>query len=54
MEVDKLVSGAVLLRVPDELAWTTFIDGKDSETIGTVFSLPSFALSNQLSRGIWP
>ncbi|KAI9442528.1 TPR-like protein [Lactarius indigo] len=32
-EVEKLVSGVVLLRVPDELAWTTFIDGQDSETI---------------------
>ena len=38
IEVEKLVSGAVLLRVPDELAWSTFIDGKDSETIGTVVS----------------
>ncbi|KAH9083896.1 TPR-like protein [Lactarius deliciosus] len=28
-EVEKLVSGVVLLRVPDELAWTTFIDGQD-------------------------
>ena len=36
IEIEKLVSGAVLLRVPDELAWSTFIDGKDSETIGTV------------------
>ena len=36
LEIEKLVSGAVLLHVPDELAWSTFIDGKDSETIGTV------------------
>jgi len=33
IEVEKLASGAVLLRIADELAWTTFIDGKDCETI---------------------
>ncbi|KAI9449401.1 TPR-like protein [Lactarius psammicola] len=33
IEVEKMVSGAVLLRVPDELAWSTFIDGQDPETI---------------------
>ena len=52
MDVEKLVSGAVLLRVPDELAWSIFIDGKDSETIGT-FSLPGFTPANRPSRGLW-
>jgi superkiller protein 3 len=51
IEVEKLVSGAVLLRVPDELAWSTFIDGKDSETIGNAVSLLGFASSNNGSEG---
>ncbi|KAI0268796.1 TPR-like protein [Gloeopeniophorella convolvens] len=39
-EVDKQVSGMVLLRIPDELAWSTFIDGQDCETIeGYDFSI---------------
>ncbi|KAF8270248.1 TPR-like protein [Lactarius quietus] len=32
-EIEMLVSGTVLLRIPDELAWSTFINWKDSETI---------------------
>jgi superkiller protein 3 len=39
IEVEKLASGVVLLCIADELAWTTFIDGKDCETIGTKLSL---------------
>jgi len=34
VEVQELVSGMVLLQIPDELAWLLFIDGKDCETIG--------------------
>jgi superkiller protein 3 len=37
IEVKKLVSGAVLLRVEDDLAWSAFINGQDCETIGTPF-----------------
>ncbi|KAF8070280.1 TPR-like protein [Lyophyllum atratum] len=33
MEVDELVEGVVILRIPDELAWTIFLEGKDHETI---------------------
>jgi superkiller protein 3 len=33
-EVEGLVSGAVLLGIPDELAWTIFIDGKNTDSIG--------------------
>ncbi|KAI0305418.1 TPR-like protein [Multifurca ochricompacta] len=33
MEVKKLVDGVVLLRLPDELAWSVFINGQDCETI---------------------
>jgi superkiller protein 3 len=40
-EVDKLISGAVLLRIADELAWSAFIDGQDCKTIGTAISPPS-------------
>ncbi|KAK7466875.1 Superkiller protein 3 [Stygiomarasmius scandens] len=32
-EITDLISGAVLLKLPDELAWTLFIEGKDVETI---------------------
>lgn len=35
-EVQDLVNGMVLLRIPDELAWTIFIDGKNSETVGAM------------------
>lgn len=37
IEVKELISGAVLLQVEDELAWSAFIDGQDCETIGTAF-----------------
>lgn len=33
-EVEELVEGMVLLKIPDELAWSLVIEGKDSETIG--------------------
>jgi len=33
-EVEALVNGAVVLRIPDELAWTIFIDGQNIDTIG--------------------
>jgi superkiller protein 3 len=38
IEVEKLISGVVLLRIPDELAWSTFIDGQNCEVIGTTTS----------------
>lgn len=38
IEVEKLINGVVLLRVPDELAWSTFIDGQNCEVIGTAIS----------------
>ena len=33
-ELEDLVNGVVLLGIPDELAWTIFIEGKDCDTIG--------------------
>lgn len=33
IEVEKLISGVVLLRIPDELAWSAFIDGQNCEVI---------------------
>lgn len=38
IEVEKLISGVVLLLIPDELAWSTFIDGQNCEVIGTTIS----------------
>ncbi|KAI0356305.1 TPR-like protein [Trametes cingulata] len=32
-EVEKLISGMVLLKIPDELAWTLFIESKDAASI---------------------
>ncbi|KAI0051258.1 TPR-like protein [Auriscalpium vulgare] len=32
-EVQDLVNGMVLLQIPDELAWTIFIDSQDAETV---------------------
>ncbi|TFY78330.1 hypothetical protein EWM64_g5681 [Hericium alpestre] len=32
-EVQELVNGMVLLQIPDELAWTMFIDEQDAETL---------------------
>jgi superkiller protein 3 len=43
IEVEKLINGVVLLRIADELAWSSFIDGQDCEVIGTVISLPDCA-----------
>lgn len=34
-EVDELIKGIVLLKIPDELAWTLFIESKDAAQIGT-------------------
>jgi superkiller protein 3 len=39
-EVEQLVHGAVLLGLPDELAWTIFIEGKNSDSIGEFLPLP--------------
>lgn len=43
IEVEKLISGVVLLRIPDELAWSSFIDGQNCEAIGTAISLSDCA-----------
>jgi superkiller protein 3 len=40
IEVEKMISGVVLLRIADELAWSSFIDGQDCEVIGTAISPP--------------
>jgi hypothetical protein len=52
IEVEKLISGVVLLRVEDELAWSAFIDGRDRETIGTAFSPADCAYPDRPLRGI--
>lgn len=36
-EVQDLVSGIVLLKIPNELAWSLYIESKDAKTIGTLF-----------------
>lgn len=33
-ELDELVNGIVLLRIPDELAWMIYLEGQDCEIIG--------------------
>ncbi|EEB87833.1 hypothetical protein MPER_14655, partial [Moniliophthora perniciosa FA553] len=32
-EVAEIIRGVVILKIPDELAWTLVLDGKDVETI---------------------
>jgi superkiller protein 3 len=34
-DLEGMVNGAVILGIPDELAWTIFIEGKDCATIGS-------------------
>ena len=36
-ELDSLVDGIVLLGIPDQMAWSLFINSKDCETIGGFF-----------------
>ncbi len=33
-EIDDLIDGIVLLNIPNEQAWMTFIEGNDCETLG--------------------
>ncbi|KAF9222633.1 superkiller protein 3 [Gyrodon lividus] len=33
LELDELVNGVVVIGVPDELSWSIFLEGKDSDTI---------------------
>ena len=33
-EVEELIGGMVFLKIPDELAWSLFIESKDAENIG--------------------
>ena len=33
-EVQEMVNGIVLLEIPNELAWSLYIEGKDAATIG--------------------
>ena len=39
-ELHDLISGMVLLEIPDELAWLIFIEGKDAPTIGPLKYTP--------------
>lgn len=34
-ELDELVSGVVIIGVPDEPSWSIFLEGKDTDTIGS-------------------
>lgn len=38
-ELDELVDGVVIIGVPDELSWSIFLEGKDSDTIGSCRSV---------------
>lgn len=40
-EVESLTEGVVVLGIPDELAWTIYIDGQDSDSIGQLISFRS-------------
>lgn len=40
-ELDELVNGVVIIGVPDELSWSIFLEGKDSDTIGACQSVTS-------------
>jgi hypothetical protein len=33
-EVDDIVSGIVLLRIPNESAWTFYLEGQDCQSLG--------------------
>lgn len=33
-EIQEMVAGVVLLNIPDELAWSMFLDSKDVDEIG--------------------
>ena len=33
-ELDALIDGAVILEIPDDLAWTLFIEQIDCESVG--------------------
>jgi hypothetical protein len=44
-KVEALTEGTVILGIPDELAWTIYIDGQDSGSIGRlvfVWSIPKY------------
>ena len=46
-ELDELVNGVVIIGVPDELSWSIFLEGKDSDMIGEWFiDLTSVVLEN--------
>lgn len=52
-ELEGLVNGAIVLGIPDELAWTLYIEGKDCDTIGQPFSFSlRHMLMSCLIRGI--
>lgn len=34
-ELDELVEGVIIIGVPDEFSWSIFLEGKDSDTIGS-------------------
>jgi hypothetical protein len=37
-DLQELVDGVVLLGIPDELAWTICLEGKNHDTIGKIHS----------------
>jgi superkiller protein 3 len=46
-EIDELIRGVVLLKIPDELAWTLYVEEQDCETMGK-FTLYSIYCWNNL------
>jgi len=35
MQLDEIISGIVTIGIPDEFAWCTWLEGRDSDTVGT-------------------
>lgn len=49
-EVEDLINGAIILQLPDELAWSLYLERKDVETIGTRCNHPPLILVFTLFR----
>ncbi len=46
-EVQSLIDGVVLLGIPDEQAWTLYLDGQNCDSTGIVF------IAYSLATAIW-
>lgn len=48
MQLDEMISGIVTIGIPDEFAWCMWLEGRDSDTVGSLHVMKFTIIFNLL------